>query len=146
MAKKVNELQKLVGKKVKFNEQGIIAGYPQSLHMLKEYKVLKVVNNTLYLEYPNYPGGYAINSYYINTKILSSKNDFEEEIESLKSTINDINLEIDNINSKIKFMKDIGLEEFDEETFKSFKILELIEKSKMSKIDKAKKISEIVKA
>ena len=63
--------------------------------------------------------------------------EMEEELEQKKK-------EMEEISSKIKFCKDNGLEEFDEETYRAYAALAVIE-SKKSKMEKVKAIAALLK-
>jgi hypothetical protein len=87
-------------------------------------------------------------SWYYGYELKSLEPDTKEEIlESIKEVESEIrtkNSEISNLKSKLKFMEDNGLEEFDEDQFKVFRTLELIDSKELSKIEMAKEIAKLI--
>ncbi len=61
----------------------------------------------------------------------------------IKKDIKEKQEEIDDLKLKLKFIEENGLEEYDENVFKSFKVLQLLSTSK-SDIEKAKIIAELI--
>lgn len=83
-------------------------------------------------EYP--AGGYVFGTDLI--EVLVNKEDIKKDIKEKQEEINDLKL-------KLKFIEENGLEEYDENVFKSFKVLQLLSTSK-SDIEKAKIIAELI--
>lgn len=138
MAKTKVDLQRLVGKKFVCKTG---SGYDQ----FTGSKIIRVAGSNICVEWPGYPTGYPIQGAVCITKTSSTVQDFLDENKSISKEIEELNKQIQDNNLKIEFIKDSGLEEYDEDTFKAFKILELMEKSKLTKIEKAKKIAGFVK-
>lgn len=65
--------------------------------------------------------------------------------EQLESRIKSLKEEIAELNSKLDFMNEHKLEEYDADTFKAFSVLKLVDNKKLSTIDKAKLIAELIK-
>jgi hypothetical protein len=65
--------------------------------------------------------------------------------EELTSKIKSLKEEITELNSKLDFMNEHKLEEYDADTFKAFSVLKLVDNKKLSTIDKAKLIAELIK-
>ncbi len=63
------------------------------------------------------------------------------QIKELKSKKEELDLEISETKDKIAFMKENGIEEFDENEFKVMKTLETLEDPKTTKLQKAKIIA-----
>ena len=86
----------------------------------------------------------------IPTKALSKINPktkrdlFLDQIEKAKDKIEATKAFICETESKIKFMDELGVEEFDENEFKAYHTLLLIEKSDMTTIEKAKAIAKLI--
>lgn len=86
----------------------------------------------------------------IPTKALSkitpkTKRDlFLDQINKAKDKIEATKAFIAETESKIKFMDELGVEEFDENEFKAYHTLLLIEKSDMTTIEKAKAIAKLI--
>lgn len=68
----------------------------------------------------------------------NTKEGLEEEKEKLEC-------ELDEIKTKLKFMEEHGLDEFDEEEYKVYKTLDVIEDDNKSRKEKAKEISKLIK-
>lgn len=77
-------------------------------------------------------------------KAISKREQFQEQIEKAKEKIEATKAFIDETESKIKFMDELGVEEFDENEFKAYHTLLLIEKSDMTTIEKAKAIAKLI--
>lgn len=74
-----------------------------------------------------------------------TKKELQNSLLSLEKSIKTIQDEQVLIKSRIKFMEDNGIEEYDETTFKTFHVLNLLEQKHLSKIEKAKLISTLLK-
>jgi hypothetical protein len=98
---------------------------------------------------PNSNKVYSGECYYFPYELKSLEPDTKEEIlESIKEVQNEIetkNSEISNLRSKLKFMEENGLEEFDEDQFKVFRTLELIDSKDLSKMEMVKEIAKLIK-
>ena len=77
-------------------------------------------------------------------KAKSKREQFQEQIEKAKEKIEATKAFIAETESKIKFMDEVGVEEFDENEFKAYHTLLLIEKSDMTAIEKAKAIAKLI--
>lgn len=84
----------------------------------------------------------TLNQFYIGGNTIK---DLEEENNSLKTSILDIEKQLKTNNIKISFMKDNRVEDFDETDFKVFETLNLLENENLSKVDKAKAIAKLIK-
>jgi hypothetical protein len=73
-----------------------------------------------------------------------TKEEILESIKEVESEIRTKNSEISNLKSKLKFMEENGLEEFDEDQFKVFRTLELIDSKELSKMEMAKEIAKLI--
>lgn len=73
-----------------------------------------------------------------------TKEQLEESIKDLNNSIKELE-DLKKVTlSKIEFISENGLEEFDENTFKSFHVLKMLDDNKLSRIEKAKLISKLV--
>ena len=79
--------------------------------------------------------------YVYGEEILDAKTTREQ----LESRIKLLKEEISELNSKLDFMNEHKLEEYDSDTFKAFSVLKLVDNKKLSTIDKAKLIAELIK-
>lgn len=73
-----------------------------------------------------------------------TKEDLLKEIEDIKKEIKEKESEINNLNTKITFLEESGLAEYDEDTYKVFIALTTIENKKLSKLEKAKVVSDLI--
>lgn len=115
-----------------------------------EVKIYSFSYNGYYtIEYINPKNG-QLNRVTIPTKCLSKfkakskREQFQEQIEKAKEKIEATKAFIYETESKIKFMDEVGVEEFDENEFKAYHTLLLIEKSDMTTIEKAKAIAKLI--
>jgi hypothetical protein len=69
---------------------------------------------------------------------------FQDQIEKAKEKIEATKAFIAETESKIKFMDEVGAEDFDENEFKAYHTLLLIEKSDMTTMEKAKAIAKLI--
>lgn len=67
-----------------------------------------------------------------------TKEDFEEEKERLEC-------ELEDINTKIQFMEENNLDEFDEDEYRIFKSLDVLDDKEKSRKDKAKELKRLLK-
>jgi len=65
-------------------------------------------------------------------------------IEELETKLVNVHLEIDEIKSKIKWMKEAGVTEFDEKEHKIWRTLSTLENTELSKMEKVKIIASLV--
>jgi hypothetical protein len=68
----------------------------------------------------------------------------ENDLKGLEAEKADLEAQLAVVESKIQFVKDNGLEEYDEKTFKIYQALSVIETTD-DKLEKAKKLAELVK-
>ncbi len=115
-----------------------------------EVKVLSCYGNGEYcVEFPSPING-SLTRVSVPTKALTkvtpkTKRDlFLEQIEKAKDKIEATKAFIVETESKIKFMDELGVEDFDENEFKAYHTLLLIEKSDMTTIEKAKAIAKLI--
>jgi hypothetical protein len=81
----------------------------------------------------------------LNKLVIKSKREqFLEQIEKAKEKIQATNMFISETESKIKFIDETGVEDFDENEFKAYHTLLIIDKSNMSIIEKAKAIAKLI--
>lgn len=77
-------------------------------------------------------------------KAKSKREQFQEQIDKAKDKIEATKAFIAETESKIRFMDELGVEDFDENEFKAYHTLLLIEKSDMTTIEKAKAIAKLI--
>jgi hypothetical protein len=77
-------------------------------------------------------------------KAKSKREQFQDQIEKAKEKIEATKAFIAETESKIRFMDEVGAEDFDETEFKAYHTLLLIEKSDMTTIEKAKAIAKLI--
>lgn len=80
--------------------------------------------------------------------VSNDKKIIEEEIAILKQELidktNSIKKEIAELQTKLKFIQDNKLDNFDETQFKTYKVLQLLKNRKLSDIERAKLIASLV--
>ena len=74
----------------------------------------------------------------------TKREQFLDQIEKAKEKIEATNAFIAETESKIKFMDETGVEDFDENEFKAYHTLLIIDKSNMSIVEKAKAIAKLI--
>jgi bifunctional DNA-binding transcriptional regulator/antitoxin component of YhaV-PrlF toxin-antitoxin module len=74
----------------------------------------------------------------------SKREQFLDQIEKAKEKIQATNAFIAETESKIKFMDETGVEDFDENEFKAYHTLLIIDKSNMTTVEKAKAIAKLI--
>ena len=88
---------------------------------------------------------YEVRSSILDKIVPKSKREqFLEQIEKAKEKIQATNAFIAETESKIKFMDETGVEDFDENEFKAYHTLLIIDKSNMSIVEKAKAIAKLI--
>src|ERR1035437_787587 len=96
-------------------------------------------NNVRLKEYPTW-------SFYPNELEIcpETREEIEKTIEEIGKTISELQIQIDEENSKLKFMKENNIEEFDETQYKVFKTLFTLEDKNLSAIEKSKLIASLI--
>jgi len=92
-----------------------------------------------------FKGGNSINfrDFYIVDYNISAES-LAEEKKILRKKIKDIEKEIDKIDSKVAWMKEVGASVFNDNEFKVFRTLTLLEDPNLSKIKRTKLISKLI--
>ena len=89
-------------------------------------------NNVRLKEYPTW-------SFYPNELEICP-----ETREEIGKTISELQIQIDEENSKLQFMKENNIEEFDETQYKVFKTLSTLEDKNLSAMEKSKLIASLI--
>ena len=71
--------------------------------------------------------------------------DYKLGLKELEQELSEVQTKLDNIQFKINWMKETGLEEFNEDEFKVYQTLKLLDNSKLSMVEKSKLIAELIK-
>ena len=74
----------------------------------------------------------------------SSCEKIEARIESIKAEMEKQSALIAELNSKLKYMDEVGSDTFDENEFKAYQTLTIIEKGGLSKLEKARAIAQLL--
>jgi bifunctional DNA-binding transcriptional regulator/antitoxin component of YhaV-PrlF toxin-antitoxin module len=77
-------------------------------------------------------------------KEKTKREQFLEQIEKAKERIEATKMFISETESKIKFMDETGMDDFNENEFKAYHTLLIIDKSNMSIVEKAKAIAKLI--
>ena len=81
---------------------------------------------------------------YLDLVKSTSREKIESKIESIKAEMEKQSALIAELNSKLKYMDEVGSDTFDENEFKAYQTLTIIEKGNLSKLEKAKAIAQLL--
>ena len=81
---------------------------------------------------------------YLEEVKTSSREKIEARIESIKAEMENRSALITELNSKLKYMDEVGSDQFDENEFKAYQTLTIIEKGGLSKLEKARAIAQLL--
>lgn len=86
-------------------------------------------------------------SFYLDDFEISGQTieELEKDIVDYEKSIKEFQLDIENIKSKISFMKKNEIKEFDENQFKAYYTLELLDNKKLNNIQRAQAIAKLIK-
>ena len=66
-------------------------------------------------------------------------------LKELEQELSEVQTKLENIQFKIEWIKETGLEEFNEDEFKVYQTLKFLDDGKLSRIEKSKLIAELIK-
>lgn len=81
---------------------------------------------------------------YLEAIKITSREKIESKIESIKAEMEKQSALITELNSKLKYMDEIGSDTFNENEFKAYQTLTIIEKGNLSKLEKARAIAQLL--
>lgn len=91
------------------------------------------------------PGGNTFNYSQFRVVLEETAADFKAAIKREKIKFKEIEKNIEELQSKIDYLKETGLDKFDEDQYKALKVLELLDKPNLSKLEKSKIIADLIK-